>query len=78
MDHYVVYKKPKDYPDEFVVRKWEIDVKEGKAQPRPKEVIARDKDYRKVISKMMSAVPRGLDRIDRSENDDPTILETWI
>lgn len=68
---YTVYKYPKDYPDKFVVRRWEIN---GKPQPENKEIVAVGEDLQEVRSKL----PHGLCRIERQPEDDPVIVETWL
>lgn len=68
---YVVYEKPKDYPDFFVVRGWTIRHNGLIADPRP---IA----FEKTLDEARKRIPEGMYRVEPSENDDPVIVETWI
>lgn len=62
-----IYKTPKDYPDNYVARLWDINKRVTKY------IVLRNslEDIRKVIPKQMTLVPR-------SELDDPVIVETWL
>lgn len=63
---YVIYEKPKDFPDKFVVRQWEND------KPTMQHWFA---DSLKEARKM---VPPGKVRIVRDPGDDSVIVESWI
>jgi hypothetical protein len=68
---YCVYRKPTDYPDKYVVRKWEI--YSGLQSPVPGGLqIAND------LLTARKLVPEGLARLARLPNDDPNIVEVWI
>ena len=65
---YTIYDHPRDYPDGFVVREWEIDASQmtsRRAWTAPTLETARE------------LIPVGLFRIPRADNDDPVIVETW-
>ena len=64
---YVVYDHPSDYPDSYVVRKFNIDKPEG--------IIINDVSLEKVRNKLEGM---SLYNLGRSEGDDPKILECWI
>lgn len=64
---YVVYFNSADYPNQYVVRKFEGVTPEAE----PFSVSNSLKEARLTL-------PRGLYRVDRSPNDEPQILETWI
>ena len=66
MEIYVIYKHPMDYPDKFVARKFIFD------QPT-EEVILEN-----TLEKLREKLPFGLTCVERYENDDPVIVETWI
>lgn len=68
---YTIYDHPKDYPHEFVIRRWD-----GRTnQPIDKgEPFARGKTLKSVRHKL----PPGLYRLQREPGDDPVIVETWI
>lgn len=70
---YVVYNKPKDFPEEFVVRRWLV-TNDGRGLPN-KYPMLRGKDLDAVRASLTNA---GLHRIERFVNDDPVILETWV
>lgn len=70
MTQYVIYERPRDAPEHFVVRRWLI---VGGAEPIPREhtLHATLEDARK-------AIPPGLIRFVRFPDDDPAIVEVWI
>ena len=70
---FTVYQRPKDYPDEFVVREYEI---------RQEQVVASRLVVR---APTLDAARRALRRrrpdlvcIPRALADDPVIVESWI
>lgn len=69
MNMWAIYEKPKDYPNDYVARRWEIT---EKAVPTGEILLADN------IHTLRRKLPPGLHRIPRSLDDDPYILETWI
>jgi len=67
---WTVYENPSDYPGKFVVRAWEAI--NGKPVPR------EDCTVSDTLDKARASVPEGLVRMDRGDDDDPCIVETWI
>lgn len=67
---YVIYNKPKDYPNEFVVRQFEIS--EGRVTP--KELIASAF----TLEEARACIPPGLTQLPVFEQDDPVIEEVWM
>ena len=67
---YVIYDHPSDHPDKIVVRRWEMGGG-GCAKPCEGTLFESIQDAR-------AAMPRGLTRIERSEQDDPAIAEVWM
>lgn len=67
---WTIYEHPSDYPQGYVTRKWII-TGDGEGHPGA----AR---YRPDLEAARAAVPADLHRIDRSPDDDPTVVETWI
>lgn len=65
---YTIYDHPKDFPDGFVVREWEITA--GATTPGPAVTV-------ETLEEARAVVPGGLFRIDRAPDDDPVIVETW-
>ncbi len=70
LEMFVVYWNPKDYPNQFVVRRW----LSGREAPEPKEVCAVGLTLDEVRGKL----PPNLYRQPRYLNDDPCIVEVWI
>lgn len=70
---YAVYKKPADFPNSFVVRKWFIDP--GSSEPRPSQKCFT---VAPTLERARAVIPAGMTRIDRFPNDDPVIVEVWI
>lgn len=69
VSQWTIYNRPKDYPDGYVVREWIIEhngAKPGEARTAPSLEAARE------------LVPPGCVRLERSEGDDPVIVETWM
>lgn len=69
---FVVYERPKDYPDRYVLRKWVIGAVENEPLPTEWFVIA---DSLEAVRKF---VPNWCVRIHRNEWDEPQIVESWI
>jgi hypothetical protein len=72
MEMYVVYKRPKDYPDHYVLRKWIIGA--AKDRPLPSEWFA----LADTLDAIRAQVPNGFIRLERDPNDEPQIVECWI
>jgi hypothetical protein len=71
MEMFVVYERPKDYPDKFVVRRWSISG----------ERVDADGDWfflGETLEDVREKVPRHCIRIHRHPYDEPQILEVWI
>ena len=63
---YVVYDHPRDYPEHFVVRQWEMD------QPTDRYTLHDS------LAAARASIPFGLACLHRDEEDEPQILETWL
>ena len=62
-----VYDHPKDYPDKFVARVWDVD--------RPTNLAAIADTY----EELLEAIPvHQMTRMEPNPKDDPVIRETWI
>jgi hypothetical protein len=68
---YTVYEKPRDFPEEYVVRVFTV--QGGNLQPGA--IVARAPTLEAVQTPF---VERGLHRIPRAAGDDPRIVESWI
>lgn len=63
---WTVYDSPIDLPERFVARKWLLD--------QPTNELLQDK----TLDGLRQKLPRGLVRLERSQHDDPKIVETWV
>lgn len=61
----VIYNKPKNYPEHYIARLWD-------GNKPTNYTIIRDS-----LDSIRAAIPP-MNRISRSEKDDPVIVETWI
>jgi hypothetical protein len=68
---YVVYFNTRDYPGLYVVRRWTIRPGHTAADAKPLALVPS-------LEAARAAFPPGLYRIDRSQQDDPVIVESWI
>ena len=64
---WTVYDHPRDYPREFVARKWVGD------QATPEIICAHT-----LGALRASMQAKGLYRLARHDSDDPVIVETWL
>ncbi len=70
LSQWVIYKQPRDYPGQYVLRRWLADA-DG---PRPTgEVALADS-----LEAIRAALPGGLTCIGRYADDDPCIVEVWL
>lgn len=67
---WVIFERPRDYPDGFVVRPFLIGP--GTVTPCP---FAR---YAKDLAGARAYLPQGLYRMDRAPDDDPVVVESWL
>ena len=68
---YVVYKHPKDYPHQFVVRRFDIVGGETRVWKEPYALT-------ETLSHARDAVPEGLFCLPRFDKDEPQIVEVWM
>lgn len=71
LNMWTVYDHPRDVPDCFVARRWEIH-KGGRTKATTDVVIGSSLD------EVRARLPGGLHRMERYENDDPKIVEVWL
>jgi len=69
---WTIYKHPKDFPDSYVARQFEVTPDQG-ARPTASIVIASSLEF--LREQMMDM---GLVKLARSPEDDPVIVETWL
>lgn len=70
--HYAIYFNPKDYPGEYVVRRWRVGV-DGTISPE-----AAPHARVKTLKEARARVPRETILLTRHPSDDPCIVETWL
>jgi hypothetical protein len=63
---WVIYERPRDYPNSFVVRRW--------SGGKP----ARFCQVFNTLQEARDAIPNGLCCLERQPDDDPSIKETWL
>jgi len=69
---WVIYERPSDFPDAWVVRKW-------RTGPGGRlEVALTCNTFDSLERARAEGVPAGTVRIHRGPNDDPVIVETWL
>jgi len=73
MNLYTVYNSPIDYPDTYVVRRWEVVPPDN--EPTAMNIIMIGSDLNKIRSALRQM---GLYAIPRDESDDKKIVETWV
>ena len=71
MEQFAIYRSPRDYPDQFVVRRWRLVGNEAVHDAQPLAVVDS-------LDEARAAVPLGLVRINRYPEDDPVIVEVWL
>lgn len=67
---WVIYERPLDYPDSYVLRRWRV--MPGKVEPEPEPTAVGPLGY------IRKQLPADLTCMGRNPNDDPKILETWF
>ena len=72
LEMFVVYEHPRDFPAHFVLRRWWIDGKLPGGTPT--------KDFRiaDTLQDIRKLVPLGCACMHRAEEDDYSIVETWL
>ena len=73
IQHFTIYKHPKDYPGKFVVRRWTIDPRLPEPIPDQQPVAVAA-----TLEKARESVPQGLYRMPHQEGESSVIVETWI
>ena len=69
IEMFVVYERPHDFPENFVVRRWEVDTNE-----RPTD----DVTVVDSLAAARAAVPPDCVRLERHPSDEPQIVEVWF
>jgi hypothetical protein len=69
---WTVYEHPRDYPDQYVARRFEVGA--GRAVPSP----TNDMFVADTLAELHALLPPGLFRMPRFEGDSPSIVECWL
>jgi hypothetical protein len=70
MSQWVIYDHPRDYPDQFVLRRW--DIIGSNIVPTDEVALA------KTLPEIRTKVPGGLYCLERFADDDACIVEVWL
>jgi hypothetical protein len=70
MMQWVIYERPRDYPNQFVMRVWKIGA--GTFSPTDDVTLAD------TLDEIRKNVPPGLYCLGRYADDDPCIVEVWL
>ena len=62
----VIFNSPKDYPEKYVGRLWDLD--------KPTQVLT----VKDTLEEVRAEIPFGFINIGRHASDDPAIVEVWI
>lgn len=68
---WTVYEKPKDFPEHFIARRWEV--RRSGPTPTPDVIVCDGIDELRWRLEIL-----GLHRLPRHRGDEPQIVETWI
>jgi len=69
MDIWTIYDHPRDQPDKFVMRKWQV----------TEEIVAGPKVVADSLDELRDlALTNGMVCVTRHTTDDPKIVESWI
>lgn len=74
---WVVYNHPKDYPDDFIARLWEVQDHQLPLFPvlTPTKETIISKDYNEIRKQLRA---KGLWRLPAVEEEDLCIIEKWV
>lgn len=74
MNAYTIYRNPRDYPGQYVARRWVV--YEDRIEPDHEPLEVSPELY--VVRQAIFAVTPDVICLRRSPNDDPAVYETWI
>jgi len=70
ISQWVVYEHPRDYPEQYVLRRWII--------AKGMIIATHDVVLADSLEEIRKAVPAGLYCLPRFAEDDPCIVESWL
>jgi hypothetical protein len=68
---YVIYERPLDYPDHYVVRRWAVFLGDLSPDAAPHAVTL-------TLEAARASIPHGMVALPRNADDEPQIVESWI
>lgn len=68
---YAIYERPRDFPNSYVLRRWNVENGQIRPDPLPMAV-ALD------LETVRAALPSGVVKVTDRQAQDPGILEEWI
>lgn len=66
LDVWIVYDSPSDYPGQFVARRFQVNHPTGDLLTAP------------TLEALRALLPKGLVRLERTQHDQPHIVEVWV
>lgn len=70
IEQWVIYRKPADYPQGYVVRRWLVDA--------DAMVPDENAEYARNLEGARAKIPQGMTSLPRLAGDDPCIVEVWM
>jgi hypothetical protein len=74
LEMWIIYRYPRDYPDNYVARRWVMTSVGGVSRMMP----TADHTLGDSLEDVRAAVPAYCVRLERHESDEPQIVESWI
>lgn len=71
LDAWAIYNRPREYPDCYVARKWQL--LNGNPEPQPTDEVITNTD----LDALRRQLPPGLAPFSRYGADDPSLVEVW-
>jgi hypothetical protein len=71
LNMWTVYRQPRDYPNGYVARRFEVDSKLG-------PVATSNVHVGDTLEAVRAKLPPGLYRLPRDDRDAPSVVETWL
>ena len=77
LEMFTLYEKPRDFPNDYIVRKWEV---YSGQEPKPCHIVSKfEADGREsAIDYVNRLFANHKILLPRSESDDPIVVGTWI
>jgi len=72
---FAIYDHPRDFPAGFIVRAWRVCCHDGQSTEPDGSSLAL---AALSLEQARAMLPPGLFRLDRTTDDDPTLIEVWL